>query len=272
MLERKLLFGCRDGGGFEQLAERRAAHPKRLIQNIDGVVGLEFADNLRNLRHVLLTYIVEDKGGSESLGLYRSREAEDLRSNALHKRINESEVLAGIQERRGQRGGNLLTQEGVKRRSRNLKGSFKPRRDSDAHDDFSVRVQLLSEEGEILMRTVFHQLAELDAFQLRPKGAHQFGPLRLVRAFVTEFDDKHLCGCSQGREERRVQVFRERFNQKKHGLRSVLWKLEPKGICPLFRSCARGQFPAVRMCCHQMTTRASCSGWPSRPVTVPLTA
>jgi hypothetical protein len=81
----------------------------------------------------------------------------------LDQRVDEGEVLAGVEEGSGKRPRHTLPEESVKSGSGDLERRLQPRRDGHAHDGLSALAQLAREEGKVVVSGVLNQIHEREA-------------------------------------------------------------------------------------------------------------
>ena len=119
-LGERLLLGRWERRDIQKLGQRRVPDQVGLVKQVRGVQGLQFADELGDLRRELGADEVQRHGRRQRLGLDLGRQAEDERPDTVHQSVDQGEILAGVEERAGQRRRDLLAEEGIKSRGGNF--------------------------------------------------------------------------------------------------------------------------------------------------------
>ncbi len=133
--------------------------------------SLQLANEFRNLWRELRTNEFVTDSGVQGASLDIGRKVKDQRRNSGHQGIDQCEVLGSVEKRTRQRGGDAHPEKGIKGRSGDGIGLFKPRRDDDAHDLFCALAYFLGEKRNIVMLRIFDYIEERDTVKLRLDGA-----------------------------------------------------------------------------------------------------
>ena len=102
-----LLLGLRQCHDLEELSQGRIPDEVRLVEEVRGPQRLELIDDLGNEWGELGADEVEGHGRGQRAGLDVGRQGEDQRADGLHQRVDQGEVLTGVEEGAGQSRGHL---------------------------------------------------------------------------------------------------------------------------------------------------------------------